>query len=59
MSKIDLNMVIPKVLYRRIAPRFGLSINNFIDVGVGVVDSDFRAVIKVILIKHSSLSNLG
>lgn len=52
-------MVIPKVLYRRIAPRFGLSINNFIDVGVGVVDSDFRAVIKVTLIKHSSLSNLG
>ena len=52
-------MVIPKIFYGKIAPRFGLSINNFINVGVGVVDPDFRAVIKVILIKYSSLSILG
>ena len=36
------------------APRSGLSINNFIDIGGVVVDSDFRGVIKVILINHSS-----
>ena len=27
--------------YARIAPRSGLAIHNFIDVGVGVVDSDY------------------
>ena len=42
LFKIDLKIVIPKGLYRRIAPRSGLSINHSIDVGGGAVDSDFK-----------------
>ena len=40
--------------YALIAPRLGLTIRNFIDVGVGVVDSDYWGEIKVVLLNHSS-----
>ena len=40
--------------YARIAPCSGLAIRNFIDVGAGVVDSDDRGEIKVILFSHSA-----
>ena len=40
--------------YARIAPRSGLAICNFIDVGAGVVDSDYRGEIKVVLFNHSA-----
>ena len=54
MFKLDLKMAIPKGLYGRIAPRSSLSVNHSIDVGGGVIDSDFRGIIQVILINHSS-----
>ena len=44
---------LPPGTYGRIAPRSGLAIRNFIDIGVGVVDSDYRAKIKVVLFNHS------
>ena len=37
-----------------IAPRSGLAIRNFIDVGAGVVDLDYRGEIKVVLFNHSA-----
>ena len=40
--------------YARIAPRLGLATRNFIDVGVGVVDSDYCGEIKVILFNRSA-----
>ena len=40
--------------YAQIAPRSGLAIRNFIDVGAGVVDLDYRGEIKVILFNHSA-----
>lgn len=39
--------------YGRIAPRSGLAVKHFIDVGAGVIDSDFRGTIKVILFNFS------
>ena len=45
---------LPPGMYARIAPRSGLAIKNFIDVGAGVVDSDYRGKIKVILFNHSA-----
>ena len=45
---------LPPGTYARIAPRSGLAIRNFIDVGVGVVDSDYRGEIKVVLFNHST-----
>ena len=55
MFKIDLKMEIPKGFYGRIARRSAVPINHSIDVGGGVINSDFRGVIQVILINHSSL----
>ena len=39
-------------LYARIAPRSGLAVNGR-DIGAGVVDSDYRGPIKVLLINNS------
>ena len=45
---------LPPGTYTRIAPRSGLAIRNFIDVGVGVVDSDYRGEIKVVFFNQSA-----
>ncbi len=49
-----LAFVIPEGNYGRIAPRSGLAAKNFIDVGAGVIDSDYRGEVKVLLFNHSS-----
>ena len=45
---------LPPGTYAGIAPRSGLAIRNFINVGVGVVDSDYRGEIKVVLFNHTT-----
>lgn len=42
-------MEIPPGYFGRIYPRSGLSINDSIDVGAGVIDSNYRGEIKVLL----------
>ena len=42
----------PNNMYLRVAPRSGLSVKGF-DVGAGVIDSDYRGHIKVLLINNS------
>ena len=42
-------MAVPIGNYARIAPRSGLAVKNFIDVGAGVVDADYRGEVKVLL----------
>ena len=42
-------MAIPVGNYGRVAPRSGLAVKNFIDVGAGVVDADYRGEVKVLL----------
>lgn len=42
-------MSVPSGNYARIAPRSGLACKNFIDVGAGVVDADYRGEVKVLL----------
>ena len=46
-------MAIPEGYYGRVAPRSGLACKNFIDVGAGVVDSDYRGEVKVLLFNFS------
>ena len=42
----------PAGLYARIAPRSGLALKKFIDVGAGVVDADYRGEVGVVLFNH-------
>ena len=39
-------------IYARIAPRSGLALKKFIDVGAGVVDSNYRGEVGVVLFNH-------
>jgi len=50
-----ISIKIPNDCYARIAPRSGLAFKNGIDVFAGVVDSDYRAEIKVILMNHNDI----
>lgn len=49
MVKTDLQIAVPAGTYGRVAPRSGLAWKNFIDVGAGVIDSDYRGPVNVIL----------
>ena len=44
-----ISIKIPFNTYARIAPRSGLAVKNGIHVGAGVVDSDYRGELKVVL----------
>ena len=42
-------MALPPGCYGRIAPRAGLALIRFIDIGAGVIDSDYRGEVGAIL----------
>ena len=44
-----LSIKVPEGTYGRIAPRSGLAVRNGIQVGAGVIDSDYTGEIKVVL----------
>ncbi|EGT54310.1 hypothetical protein CAEBREN_12068 [Caenorhabditis brenneri] len=44
-----IHMKLPYGYYGRVAPRSGLAAKHFIDVGAGVIDSDYRGEVKVLL----------
>ncbi len=47
--KTDLSLAVPMGTYARIAPRSGLAFKHGIDVCAGVVDSDYRGPLGVVL----------
>ena len=49
LVQTGLSISLPPGCYGRIAPRSGLAIKKFIDVGAGVIDSDYRGELGVIL----------
>ena len=46
---LDLSIAVPEGTYGRMAPRSGLALKHGIDVGAGVVDSDDRGPLYVLL----------
>ncbi|KAI1723215.1 dUTPase domain-containing protein [Ditylenchus destructor] len=48
-----LQVAVPPGHYGRVAPRSGLAVKHFIDVGAGVVDEDYRGELKVLLFNFS------
>jgi len=50
--KTGLSIAIPQGTYARLAPRSGLAAKHMIDVGAGVVDSDYRGEVGVVLFNH-------
>lgn len=62
MVNTGIAIQIPTDCYARIAPRSGLTLKKGLDVGAGVVDSDYRNSIRVILFNHSDndfIINIG
>ena len=50
--KTRISIQFPIGLYARIAPRSGLALKKFINVGAGVVDADYRGEVGVVLFNH-------
>ena len=62
LVKAGLPMTLPPGCYSRIAPRSGLAFKRFINVGAGVIDSDYRGELGVLLFKFSKedfIINMG
>jgi dUTP pyrophosphatase len=53
--KTGIRVALPENRYGRIAPRSGLAAKHGIDVLAGVIDSDYRGEILVVLINHGKL----
>lgn len=53
LVKTDLRFHIPDGCYGRIAPRSGLALHSFIDVGAGVIDQDYRGNVGVVIFNHA------
>ena len=49
----DISIAIPTGMYGRVAPRSGLAVKHFLDVGAGVIDCDYRGPVGVVMFNFS------
>ena len=52
--KTDIAMAIPYGYYGRVAPRSSMAVKHT-DIGAGVIDSDYRGEIGIVLFNHSEV----
>lgn len=53
MAQTGLSISLLTGVYARVTPRSGLALKKFTDVGVGIIDNDYRGELRVILFNHS------
>eukprot|EP00048_Salpingoeca_helianthica_P017544 m.237789 g.237789 ORF g.237789 m.237789 type:complete len:147 (-) comp21382_c0_seq1:169-609(-) len=51
----DIAIAVPDGYYGRVAPRSGLAVKHFIDVGAGVIDADYRGNVGVVLFNFNKI----
>ncbi|XP_076439337.1 deoxyuridine 5'-triphosphate nucleotidohydrolase-like [Babylonia areolata] len=54
IAKTDIQIALPDGCYGRVAPRSGLAVKHFIDVGAGVIDQDYRGNVSVVLFNFAA-----
>lgn len=54
LIQTGIHIIIPDGYYGRIAPRSGMSWKFHTDIGAGVIDSDYRGTLGVVLFNHSN-----
>lgn len=57
--KTGISIHVPTGTYGRVAPRSGLAVKHFIDVGAGVIDEDYRGEVMVLLFNHGETDFTG
>ena len=55
MINTGIAIQIPSDCYARVAPRSGLTLKKGLSTGAGVIDSDYRDAVRVILFNHSDI----
>lgn len=56
LVKTGLQIRVPAGCYGRVAPRSGLALKKFIDVGAGVIDADYNGEVGVVMFNFSDES---
>ena len=54
----DIAIGVPRACYGRVAPRSGLAARHGIDIGAGVIDSDYRGNVFVLMINNANTEYL-
>ena len=49
---LDLRWAIPTGFYEKLFPRSGILNDHFVTIDAGVIDADFRGIIKVLILNH-------
>jgi dUTP pyrophosphatase len=53
LVQLEIKVALPVGTYGQIAPQSGLSVKG-IDIGAGVIDSDYRGELQVVVINHTN-----
>ena len=50
---LDLRWAIPSGFYGKVFPRSGILKEHFVTIDTGVIDSDYRGIVQVLLVNHN------